>query len=112
MLQRRHSEVAAHWTWPGGTAGPQGVRCGNLSFISGQLDLDVAGIVRHPGNLAAQTAAIMGHIARIILGLGGDLSDLVKLSDIYVDDGTNEAGFLAEIARHLPTGRNSVVTAV
>lgn len=114
MLQRSHAWPEGHWSWPIPVTHQHGLRCGDMIFVGGQVDLDPAGRMRHAGDLAAQTAAAMGHLGRVLAALGADAGDLVKLAAFYVPDGrTEEDRLLADLARHLPAGRpGPVVTAV
>jgi enamine deaminase RidA (YjgF/YER057c/UK114 family) len=56
-LARTESAPPGHWR----LAGPfsQGVGCGNMIFVSGQVARDPSGKVRNPGNLARQTTDVL-----------------------------------------------------
>lgn len=113
-LARRHGRPDGHWNWPIPATHSHAVRCGEMIFVGGQADLDVAGRVRHPGDHSAQGAAVMAHVGLALASVGADATDLVKLVAFYVNDGgVDEAAFLAGLARHLPSGPLlPVITAV
>ena len=111
---RRHGWPEGHWNWPIPVTHKHALRCGEMIFVGGQVDLDSAGQVRHPGDRTAQSAAAMAHLGRALASVGADFADLVKLIAFYENDGSvDEAGFLAEIARLLAAGTTlPVMTAV
>jgi enamine deaminase RidA (YjgF/YER057c/UK114 family) len=113
-MKRAHSWPEGHWDWPIHLSHKHGLRAGEMLFVGGQVDLDPAGVVLHKDDLSRQTAVAMGHIERVLAGLGADLGDLVKLVAFYQNDGRrDETAFLGEIARALPAGKpGPVVTAV
>lgn len=102
-MTRTHSWPEGHWDWPIHVSHKHGIRCGEMLFVGGQVDLDSRGNVLHAGDLATQTAAVMGHIDKVLRGLGADLGDVVKLIAFYQNDGSrDEQRFLADVARQLP----------
>src|SRR5262249_31029778 len=112
-MERSHSWPAGHWDWPIHVSHKHGLRCGDMIFVGGQVDLDSSGRVLHADDLAAQTAAVMRNIAKVLAEFGADLGDLVKLIAFYQNDGSvDEDRFLAAIALHLPAGPGPVITAV
>jgi enamine deaminase RidA (YjgF/YER057c/UK114 family) len=113
QLKRMHAWPQGHWNWPIPVSHKHGLKCGEMIFVGGQVDLDSKGTVLHPGDLPTQTDAVMRNIADVLAELGADMGDLVKLVAFYVNDGTgDEAAFLARIANHLPAGDGPVITAV
>jgi len=56
-----------------------------LVWTSGQVPLDAGGDVVGPGNLEAQTRAVMEHVGRALAAGGASWSDVLKLT-IYVTD--------------------------
>lgn len=113
-LSRTHCWPEGHWDWPIHVSHKHGIRCGEMIFVGGQVDLDSSGKVLHAGDLAIQTAAVMASLDKVLRGLGADLGDLVKLIAFYQNDGSgDEQRFLADVARQLPAGGpGPVVTAV
>ena len=89
------------------------VMCGDLFCLSGQADLQAQGEVQNPGNLAAQSRAVVRHIARLVDELGCRLSDLTKLVVYYVNPGgVDEKACLASIADLLGGDALPVITPV
>lgn len=112
-MQRSHSWPEGHWAWPIKLTHKHGLRCGDMIFIGGQVDLDSDGRVRHPGDLARQTQEAMAYMARVLAGLDADLGDLVKLVAYYAGEGPEaEAALLREIARALPPGSGPTISLV
>jgi enamine deaminase RidA (YjgF/YER057c/UK114 family) len=111
---RTHSWPEGHWDWPIHVSHKHGIRCGEMMFVGGQVDLDSRGTVLHAGDIETQTAAVMANLDKVLRGLGADLGDLVKLIAFYRNDGSgNEQRFLANVARQLPDDRpGPAITAV
>jgi enamine deaminase RidA (YjgF/YER057c/UK114 family) len=84
-LPRTVSAPSGHWR----LAGPfsQGVGCGNMIFVSGQVARDPSGKVRHPGDLARQTTDVLEQVGRILSEHGATLDDAVKINSYYVAEG-------------------------
>ena len=112
-MEKRHVWPEGHWNWPIDVTHKHGVRCGEMIWVGGQVDLTPEGVVCNPGDLAAQTRSVMAHFARVLEELDCDLRDLVILHCFYVNDGgVDEAEFLASVAECLPSGARPAVTAV
>ena len=81
-LPRAVSAPPGHWR----LAGPfsQGLRCGQMIFVSGQVARSPAGEVRHPGDLTRQTTSVMEHVGRILAEHGATFDDVVKINSYYV----------------------------
>src|SRR5215467_11540889 len=102
-MKKRHAWPKGHWNWPIKVSHKHGVRCGEMIWVGGQVDLTSAGEVRHPGDLATQTRHVMVNFTTVLSELGGSASDLVKLLCFYVNDGSvDEGAFLAMVAASLP----------
>ena len=102
MPERTFHWPEGHWDWLVHLSHQHGVRSGNLIFVGGQVDKDVAGMRLNPYDLAAQTATVVRHIATVLAGFDAGLADVVKLVAFYVNDGSvDERAFLADIGRHL-----------
>ena len=88
-LPRTVSAPSRHWK----LAGPfsQGLRCGDMIFVSGQVARSPSGEVRHPGDLARQAPEVMEHVERILSEHGATLGDVVKINSYYVDGGQPDA---------------------
>ena len=111
-MNRRHCWPDGHWNWPIPVSHKHGVRCGEMAWFGGQVDLTPEGEVLDRGDLAAQTRTVVGHVARVLDGLDCDLEDLVSLLCFYVDDGGDEAAFLTLLGDCLPAGCRTTVTVV
>ena len=112
-LARTHSWPEGHWDWPIHLSHKHGLRCGEMIFVGGQVDLDPAGKVRHSGDLETQTAEVMAYMARVLDGFGADLADVVMLTAFYANDGSvDEDAFLASVGATLPAGAAPAITAV
>ena len=110
MNKRRHAWPEGHWGWPIPVTHKHGLRCGEMIFFGGQVDLDSEGRVRNPNDLTAQTRAAMHYIERVLAELDADPADLVKLFCFYVQrDPGDPAHLLAEIASDLGSGPGPVV---
>ena len=84
-----------------------------MIWVGGQVNLTPDGIVLNPGDLAAQTAAVIRNIAAVLAEFGVDLTDLVYLNAFYVNDGSvDETAFLASIAHCLPADTRTAITPV
>jgi enamine deaminase RidA (YjgF/YER057c/UK114 family) len=88
-LPRTVSAPSGHWR----LAGPfsQGLRCGQMIFVSGQVARSPSGEVRHPGDLARQSTDVMEHVGRILSEHGATFDDVVKINSYYVDGGQGDA---------------------
>lgn len=113
MLKRTHCWPDGHWDWPIHVSHKHGIRCGQMMFVGGQVDLDSHGTVLHVGDMRTQTANVVRHIGTVLEGLGADLTDLVALTAFFCSDGRqSEQDLLADIGRHLPSGTGPVITLV
>ncbi|MEZ5925552.1 MAG: RidA family protein [Hyphomicrobiaceae bacterium] len=112
-MQKRHAWPRDHWSWPIKVTHKHGVRAGQMLWVGGQVDLDPAGEVCNPGNLAIQTRNAMCNLTRVLAELDAQPQDLVKLNCFYVNDGRlDENVFLGHVAAGLPRGARPAVTAV
>ena len=112
-MEKRHAWPEGHWNWPIKVNHKHGVRCGEMIWVGGQVDLTPQGEVCNPGDLRTQTANVMANFGRVLEALDCDLEDLVTLLCFYVNDGSvDEAAFLAMVADGLPAGTRTSVNAV
>jgi len=110
-VSRSHSWPDEHWNWPIPVTHKHGLRHGNLCFVGGQVDLSPEGVVRHHGDLDAQLPVVIGHLRRVLDGLGVTLAALVKIVVFYVNDGTvDEQTLLDRVAGELAACRPAVTT--
>ena len=64
----------------------QGVKVGNLIYLSGKVAFDDAGNVVGPGDLVAQTRKCFENIRDVLAMAGASLTDLVKLTTYFTVD--------------------------
>jgi 2-iminobutanoate/2-iminopropanoate deaminase len=63
----------------------QGVRCGNLLFLSGQIPLDPATGRLVEGDVAAQTLRVLANLHAVLAAAGAGFSDVVRTTIYLVD---------------------------
>ena len=84
-----------------------------MIWVGGQVDLNTAGEVQNPGNLAKQTVRAMSYFGRVLNDLECQFEDLVTLLCFYVNDGSvDETDFLQQVADCLPNDCRTTVTAI
>ena len=112
-MEKQHAWPEGHWSWPVHVSHKHGVRCGQMIWVGGQVDITSKGEVNNPDDLPVQVANSMRNFERVLRELDGDLTDLVKLLCFYVNDGSlDEREFLAMVAKALPAGARPAITAV
>lgn len=112
-MEKQHVWPQGHWAWPIDVTHKHGVRCGDMFWVGGQVDLDASGVVQNPYDLHTQTENAVVHFQTVLNHLGADLDDLVKLLVFYVNDGSvDEEFFLGHLADQLPPGTCTAVTAI
>jgi enamine deaminase RidA (YjgF/YER057c/UK114 family) len=112
-MRKHHAWPEGHWDWPIKVTHKHGVRCGQMIWVGGQVDLTSSGEVRHANDLGAQVRSCMTYFDRVLQALDASLVDLVKLLCFYVNDGTvDERMFLEMVADSLPEDSRPAVTAV
>tara|TARA_B100000676_G_scaffold309855_1_gene374654 strand:+ start:1079 stop:2308 length:1230 start_codon:yes stop_codon:yes gene_type:complete len=112
-MDKHHCWPEGHWNWPITVNHKHGVRCGEMIWVGGQVNLTPDGEVLNKGDTAAQAKAVMANFARVLEGLDCDLEDLVTLLCFYVNDGSmDECTFLEMVGACLPDGCRPAVNAV
>ncbi len=111
-MNRRYSFPENHWNWPVQLTHKHGVRCGQMIFTGGQVDLDEYGKVRHPGNLKQQCTCALDYLSIVLSDLGADINDLVKLVVYYVGELSAEAEILKQIEDRLDSKTCPVVNTI
>jgi enamine deaminase RidA (YjgF/YER057c/UK114 family) len=112
-MKKRHAWPEGHWNWPIEVCHKHGVRCGEMIWVGGQVDMTPEGAVCNEGDLEAPTRNAMENVARVLAELDCDLGDLVTLLCFYVNDGSlDEFRFLEMVGACLPAGARPAVTAV
>jgi enamine deaminase RidA (YjgF/YER057c/UK114 family) len=109
----KHVSPPDHWNWRIPVRHRHGTRHGPLMFVGGQVDLDAAGNVNHPGDRARQTQACMRRVAAVLETLGAGLEHIVKLNVFYVA-GTldDEMALLRQIRSHVRAEPAPVISLV
>jgi enamine deaminase RidA (YjgF/YER057c/UK114 family) len=112
-MQKQHAWPEGHWNWPIELTHKHGLRCGDMIWVGGQVNLSPDGVVLNPGNLELQTAAVVQNIAAVLNEFNTGLNDLVYLNAFYVNDGSvDENDFLNMIANSLPEYTRTAITPV
>lgn len=112
-MHKQHSWPEGHWNWPIDVTHKHGVRCGDMIWVGGQVNLTPDGVVLNPGDLAAQTAAVMQNFGAVLAEFDASLTDLVYLNAFYVNDGSvDETEFLQSIADCLRPDTRTAITPV
>ena len=86
MLPRRAITPEGHWQIGIPLNHNQGLQCGPLVFVGGQVDLDPEGRQLNPGDLDKQAASVIAHVKTVLAGAEAEASDLVKLTVFYESD--------------------------
>ncbi|WP_404430881.1 RidA family protein [Microbacterium lacus] len=87
-IERRTAQLPGHWQVPGQFTinHSHGIRVGDMIWVGGQEDLDEHGNVRHPGDVVAQTHAVMQSLQAVIESLGGTMGDVVQFNTFYAGE--------------------------
>ena len=92
----------------------QGIRAGNLIFVSGQIALDPGtGALIDDMSVHAQSHKALQNLQGVLSGAGAALGDVVKVT-IYLDDMGNSKevnAIYGEYFRHSPPARATVEVA-
>ena len=112
-MDKRHAWPEGHWNWPIEVTHKHAVRCGEMIWVGGQVDLTPAGAVCNRDDLATQTVNTMANYSRVLAELDCDLEDLITLLCFYVNDGSvEETDFLKRVGDCLPAGARPTINAV
>ena len=112
-VKKRYAWPENTWNWPIPVTHKHAVRCGEMIWVGGQVDLTPDGIVRNPGELDTQAQYAIHHFDQALHDLDCDLEDLVWLLCFYVNDGSvSESDFLKMLGSYLPCGAHPAVNAV
>jgi enamine deaminase RidA (YjgF/YER057c/UK114 family) len=80
------------------------VKVGNLVFIAGQVAQDASGQIVGVGDFTAQAEQVFENLKRALGTVGGDLTNLVKVT-IYVTDARYRDPLREVNRKYLPTDR-------
>lgn len=99
MLPRRANKPDDFWSVGLDFNHSHCLTCGSMIFIGGQIDFNDKGEQLNPGDLQTQTVHSMENVGRVLDSAGASLSDLVKLTAYYSNDGSvNETDLLELLA--------------
>ena len=84
--ERRILELDSPWRRPGRSAHVDGVRSGDIVFLSSQLALDDDGVVLHPDDLNAQTRLCVDRTRTLLAAAGLGLDHMVKQTAYFFGD--------------------------
>ena len=87
-MKKQHAWPEGAWNWPIKVCHKHAVRCGEMIWVGGQVDLTPQGDVNNPADVPAQTKQAMHHFACALEALDCDLEDVVWLLCFYVNDGS------------------------
>ena len=77
------------WSWDEKLPLEQGLKVGNLLFLSGQVALDADGSIIGKSDLGAQTRQVFTNIGTLLAAAGADFHNVVKLTTFFTVDITD-----------------------
>jgi enamine deaminase RidA (YjgF/YER057c/UK114 family) len=83
--------------WEDAASYSQGVRAGNLLFISGQLSHDLDGRFLHAGDFRAQATLSLQNLDRVLRHFQAERTDIVEVNVFVVDLRTHFDAALAGV---------------
>ncbi len=99
-MKRKYVWPEAHWSWQEPVTHKHGIRDGEMIFVGGEVDMDKACTIRHPGDIHGQTEGVMDNIGIILEECDADYDDIVKLVVFYENNGdVDETALLEQIAQ-------------
>jgi 2-iminobutanoate/2-iminopropanoate deaminase len=84
----RKEKIDPGWAWDDVYPLSQGVRHGQMIFVSGQVALGVDGQLVGPGDIKAQTHQAFRNVAAVLEKAGAGLNDIVKITSFLTDENT------------------------
>lgn len=88
---KRFAWPEGHWNWSTPLHYKHGNICKNVIHIGGQVSLDSAANVIHPGDMVAQTREAMANLSRVLAEFGATLDDVVKITTFYQGNASADA---------------------
>jgi len=98
-----------HWAWQVPVTHKHGIRDGEMIFVGGEVDMGKACVIRHPGDIRAQTEGVLDNLEIILAGCDADFNDIVKLVVFFEQNGEADERALLEQIRKRFTGEVSPV---
>ncbi len=99
------------WTWDEKFPLSQGLRVGNLLFLSGQVAVDSSGTIVGAGDLKTQTRQVFENIKAILERAGATFDDVVKMTTYFTTDIRNYEDYFS-VRREYFKGINPASTGV
>src|SRR5262245_47905030 len=99
------------WNWDADFPLSQGLKVGNLLFLSGQVAVDSDGTIVGRGDLKAQTRQVFENIKTILEAAGASFDNVVKMTTYFATDIHNYEDYFS-VRREYFTGVNPASTGV
>lgn len=106
----RRIPIDTEWTWDDIYPLAQGIRFGQMIFVSGQVALDPEGHLVGPGDIKAQTHQAFRNVEAVLARAGAALRDIVKITSYLTDESTFQQ--MLEARREIFGGDPPASTAV
>ncbi len=87
--------------WEDAASYSQGVRSGNMLFISGQFSHDMDGNILHAGDFEGQATSTFENLDRVLQRFNAQRTDIVELNVFVVDMRANFEAATAGVKRYL-----------
>lgn len=84
-VRPRYDVIVSDQLAPGATASAQGMRVGDLMFVSGQVGTEASGKLAGSGDIGAQTRQALSNVQTILRLADLDLDDVVKTTAMLTD---------------------------
>ncbi len=84
----RRTRIDPGWAWDDIYPLSQGIRSGQMIFVSGQVAFGPDGQLVGPGDIKAQTHQAFNNVAAVLAKAGAGLKDIVKITSFLTDENT------------------------
>ncbi len=84
----RKEKLDPGWAWDDVYPLSQGIRHGQMIFVSGQVAVGPDGQLVGPGDIKAQTHQALRNVAAVLAKAGAGLKDVVKITSFLTDENT------------------------
>ena len=78
-------EIDPGWKWDDNFAMCQGIKTGNLVYVSGQIALEPDGTLAGKGSMREQTRRVFQNIDAVLSRAGGSLENVFKITAYLTD---------------------------
>ena len=78
-------EIDPGWKWDDNLSMSQGMKVGNLVYVSGQIALDPNGTLVGKDNMTAQANRVFQNIAEVMRHAGGAPENIIKITAYLTD---------------------------